>query len=98
MNTAISISKALRNAGKRQECHLYADSTSEGAWNSKSETKNFTKMEKQKSKRGRLGFGEPTKNIAVPVSLIPAVQKMKDELMAKRRKEAMETVKVNRKK
>lgn len=55
-------------------------------------------MEKQKSKRGRLGFGEETKNIAVPVSLIPAVQKMKDELMAKRRKEAMETVKVNRKK
>jgi hypothetical protein len=56
------------------------------------------KKDKQKSKRGRLGFGEPTKNIAVPVSLIPAVQKMKDELMAKRRKEAMETVKVNRKK
>ena len=60
--------------------------------------KSTMKKDKQKSNRGRLGFGEETKNIMVPVSLIPALQKMKDELMAKRRKEAMETVKVNRKK
>lgn len=56
------------------------------------------KNDKQKSNRGRLGFGEETKNIMVPVSLIPALKKMKDELMAKRRKEAMETVKVNKRK
>jgi hypothetical protein len=82
---------------EKEEQKIIAPAPS-GARNSKFLTKNFTKMEKPKSKRGRLGFGEETKNIAVPVSLIPAVQKMKDELMAKRRKEAMETVKVNRKK